>query len=205
MRGPEGAPSTIRAGETTYIGNTKVSAEQLEPLVKPATGTTARAEGAHAFIAIQLGIGVKKATIQSGPGYLGMVEVDRADARVAAAHLGQGDSHDRRVIRWLGADEHSSHTAAKGILASDPEGYDAVTTLLEKKRTVNGHQIKEAIHEAKERKEYVLVVFRTPEGRVFKKKTKTINGEAIIQEIKTPQEQIVFEPEMEMDKLALAA
>ncbi len=178
MRGPEGAPSfsPVSVGETKYFGNIEVFSKQLEKKVKPATGTVARAEGAHAFIAVKKGIEVEMATINSGPGFLGAVRVATPDPDVAAAHLGTGDSHNRRVIRALRANENASHRNAQRILASDPDGYDAVTSLLEEERTVTGHRIREAMDEAKKRKETVLVTIITQDGKVHETKEQSIKG-----------------------------
>ena len=198
---------TIKAGETTYIDNVLVSVQKQRPKSTPAYGTVARAEGAHAFLAHKLGIGVEIATIESGPGYLGMVKVAEANAIVAAAHLGTpGDSHDRRVVRAMGADDEASSRTAQGMLASDPVGYDAVTALLEEKRSVDGHQINEAITEANERKETVIVTFITAEGKVFNRKQRARNGEVVIHEIQSkPKEQTVFDPHSKRTDFDLAA
>jgi hypothetical protein len=177
MRGPE---VTIGVNESTYVGRTQVTVEQTKTKRKAGVrSAVAVSEAKHVVVAMATGTGVVSATVIASGDALGSTRLTRPDAVVAAAHLGHGDGHDKRIIWAMGANESSVGRAAQGILHRKSEEVDIVAGLLDEKGTATGHEMASAVAEAQERKETVLVVLTSPDGNERRLNTQARKGEVI--------------------------
>ncbi len=170
VRNPEAF--SISVGQKVHLDNgVQVEAWFLRPR-RLTPGDTAEHEAKHAVVAEKNGTSVETVTIIPGPGYYGLTRLARPDpVAAAAAHADghSGTSHDVFIIGLMGAGVGSAMGAAAGILGTSREEVEEVAARLEDKKSMGGHEVREAMADAKKGKE-VVVFMRSPDG-----KRKTIN------------------------------
>lgn len=176
---------TLSVTGDTYIDGFQIRVQKdNKPHITP--GSTAVHEATHAVAAIANGTSVKKATIEPGPGYLGLTELSRFDPIAAAAPHADGCSgtgHDVHIVAMMGIDVRAASSAALGVVGQNRQEIGAVASLLEEKKTITGSDIEASIREVGEKKkghEKAIVFIKAADGSERSLKTDMHGGIVMI-------------------------
>lgn len=140
------------------------------------SGRTAIHEARHIVIDPD---NVKRGTIYSGPGYLGLTELYVFDPYAAAAPHGAGDNgtgHDMRLVAMHGHDVGAVTSAAGSMVNSLEKEVEDVAILLQAKGEITGHEAKQAMQEGRNPEAKVVITNPLGETRDFVAKVRVTDG-----------------------------
>lgn len=160
--------------------------EAKKPLLRP-VGHTSKAEAAHAFLALELGTGVKEISVVADPHNHsnGHTIMDHYNGIAAAAHIDEGGgSWDAFIIESMGDSVSAMKSIANGMKARGKEQIHAIADHLEhEKPVITGSEaitIMETYNHKKkkfeEAKNKASVFIISPDGHTQEIKAKVDNG-----------------------------